>query len=487
MKRDYIAMARAITDKYIMLMLFLFPIFTGFEGYANITRSKFLFFVIATSLWLLLLMAFAITGEYKWRAKRHQIMAIVFAGIAIISSILSEYGLATILGLSRYDGLVTTLLYIAIFLGVSEFGQFRKIYLPLMATALCICCVVSVMQLYGSSILFPNDYTYFDAGIMYISKFLGTIGNTNLLAGYICLITPVLASYFIIGKLRYFWVAPACTLAVFVLLASSSAGGTVALIVSAVFASIIFAREGKLGRAFVALAIIAVATIFAWDYLFSNKIAIISIAMPVIFLIIAALFKFAIPEAWQVRITLLTIIFMAICGVSIVYFWQGDSGTVYELSQIMHGNMSDDFGSQRILIWRECLSIVSERPLLGGGADTLAGRIDIIFTRYSEVYEETLTSHVDNAHNIYIAHLVNFGILGLMAYLALIFNTLIVALKSKKIYVTAIIIALVCAWIENFFGLALCLVSPIMWVMWALVYTDEYEKIQKNDASQNEM
>lgn len=36
--------ARWLTDKYICLMLLVFPLWTGFDGYADITRPKFLFF-----------------------------------------------------------------------------------------------------------------------------------------------------------------------------------------------------------------------------------------------------------------------------------------------------------------------------------------------------------------------------------------------------------------------------------------------------------
>ena len=39
--------ARA-ADAYIYLLLFVFPLFTGFHGYAKITASKFVFFELST-------------------------------------------------------------------------------------------------------------------------------------------------------------------------------------------------------------------------------------------------------------------------------------------------------------------------------------------------------------------------------------------------------------------------------------------------------
>ena len=42
---------RNATDIYVFVMLLVFPLFTGFKGYAAVTVSKYLFFVICTALW----------------------------------------------------------------------------------------------------------------------------------------------------------------------------------------------------------------------------------------------------------------------------------------------------------------------------------------------------------------------------------------------------------------------------------------------------
>ncbi|HBD86136.1 MAG TPA: hypothetical protein DC001_01765, partial [Clostridiales bacterium] len=65
-----------------------------------------------------------------------------------------------------------------------------------------------------------------------------------------------------------------------------------------------------------------------------------------------------------------------------IFFWPGTEGTMYELSQFLHGHIDDSFGSSRILIWRETLGVIAERPLLGGGPDTLTLRTDMDFSRY---------------------------------------------------------------------------------------------------------
>ena len=42
-----------LTDKYILCLLALFPLFTGFHGYANLTAAKFWLYTGVTALWAL--------------------------------------------------------------------------------------------------------------------------------------------------------------------------------------------------------------------------------------------------------------------------------------------------------------------------------------------------------------------------------------------------------------------------------------------------
>ena len=41
-----------LTDKYILCLLALFPLFTGFHGYANLTAAKFWLYTGVTALWV---------------------------------------------------------------------------------------------------------------------------------------------------------------------------------------------------------------------------------------------------------------------------------------------------------------------------------------------------------------------------------------------------------------------------------------------------
>ena len=185
--------AKWLTDKYICLMLLVFPLWTGFEGYADLTRSKFLFFAVLTGAWLLaagVSLLRAHTPPPNLRPEGW--VCLGFLAGACLSAACSPYGDAVLIGASRYDGLLTLLLYGCIFLGVSAFGERRARYAALLGVSCAACCAVALLQLAGGNPLglFPGGYTYYDAGVRYSGAFLGTIGNTDLLASYFCLCVP---------------------------------------------------------------------------------------------------------------------------------------------------------------------------------------------------------------------------------------------------------------------------------------------------------
>ncbi len=162
-----------------------------------------------------------------------------------------------------------------------------------------------------------------------------------------------------------------------------------------------------------------------------------------------------------------------LAALALVYFYPFPSGTLYELHEVLHGNWQDSFGSSRLQIWRETLALIPEHPLLGGGPDTLALRLDIEFSRYVPETGQTMSTFVDNAHNEYLGILVNEGALGLAAYLAALVLTLIPWLRRKDVprLLPVLGCGLAAYWVQSFFGLGLCLTAPLLWIFWGLAQT----------------
>ena len=102
-------------------------------------------------------------------------------------------------GEGRYEGLLTMLIYLAIFIAVSSFGRFKSWYLYVLLIPVCLNIILSLLQLHGGNplSLYPNNYDYFDGNVLYSGQFLGTIGNTGLLSAFLCLVIPAFICYFI--------------------------------------------------------------------------------------------------------------------------------------------------------------------------------------------------------------------------------------------------------------------------------------------------
>ena len=114
------SLARWITDKYICLLLLVFPLWTGFDGYAQITRWKFIFYAVITVIWAVLLIFFAVRRREKPRCPK--VFAALLSALlawAAVSALASEYGVRTLMGWN-YDGLLPMALYAVTALGVNQ-------------------------------------------------------------------------------------------------------------------------------------------------------------------------------------------------------------------------------------------------------------------------------------------------------------------------------------------------------------------------------
>lgn len=433
-----------ITDKFIIIMLAIFPLWTGFSGYSNVTLSKYLFFIAAGGLWLALLAAgAAMSGKRPIIALGGWLTA-ALAVIACLSAVLSPYGSDAIIGAGRYDGLVSLLLYCCIFLGVSAYGRKKALYVWCLAFSVTVCCIVSLIQLLGYNALwlFPGDMDYFDHGIKYSAEFLGSIGNVDVFAELLCLSVPIFfGSYLSSADRRSAWLLPVGAFALFIALESGVSSAKVGLAAGITVGGILLLRKNRLVRFGIVGVIIAAAVLFSANITFTES----------------GVF-FCRTQTVQSSAE------------------SGDKGTAYEVKQILHGHFEDSYGSGRIGIWRQLLEVYPQRPIIGGGPGTVSDRIDIQYSRYVEETGNTLKTRVDNAHNEFLGYLMDEGALGLAVYAALIIATIVRFIKRRDTAASAIGSGLAGYWAQSFFGLGLCLVLPVIWLCWGLIWSVKDEK-----------
>jgi len=481
---------QALTSGYIYVMLFAFPLFTGGSGYANITFSKYLFFVIATILWILALIIISLANRAVLkRPSAVQMAVLLFMLSAVLSFLFSAFKAQSFIGAGRYDGLLSLLLYTLIFLGVAEFGGAKMPHAYAFAASVSLCCIVGILQIFNLDILrlFPEGITYYDAHTLYTGEFLGTIGNVNILSSLLCLAIPLFFALPVIsGARRDFVFFIPLFLAVLTLCVSRVSAGAVACALCAVFGTpLLMTTIPRLRRALCAasVSLFAVAASRFFDAGFSDgafyamlhfsKMAVLLCIAALCLLVLALLLciKEFNPSRKNMQVFFSCFCFASLLGALVfVYFYPWSGGTLYELSEILHGNINEKFGSSRIEIWRESLKLFPERPLLGGGPDTLSLRLSMSFSRYVEETGQTLSTFVDNAHNEYLGYLINLGAFGFLSYLAVIFTSLFGWARAKGSSIgLALGFSVLCYAFQSFFSLGLCIVSPIFWLTLGLL------------------
>lgn len=431
---------QALTSCFIVVMLTVFPCFCGWSGYSDITRSKYYFLLAATLLYLLALALCRLRrggcslrriGGLWRRLSATQRLLAGYGLLLIFSALASPYFQLVWWGGGRYEGLLTMLVYLAIFMAVSTWGRFRPGYLYLLLIPVGLNIILSLLQLQGGNPLglYPSYYDYFDGNVLYSGQFLGTIGNTGLLSAFFCLAVPAMLCYAVRER------------------ADRRAA---ALLAGAVVAALIMFRSG-VAAGLVALLLTA--------------------------LIVIALLLPGRRLRWLYLLLLLLLLAVGLCWLSA---YDGEpEGLFGEAAAIVQGEADGSFGSGRLAIWQETVELIGERPLLGGGPDTLGERLDFYFTRESDGRDSGYRTKVDTAHNDYLNIAANNGLPALALYVLALLSSLYGWVRHCRS--TAVLVcgaAVLCYSIQIFFSFSLCITAPLFWIFWGLL--ESALKQQKN-------
>ena len=173
-------------DIYVLLMFFVFPLFVMPSGYKDITHVKWCFFVIATSAYALSEIFFMIKLRIRPKLSASLICVLAFFAACCLSALFSPYGSGVILGLGRYEGLLTVFFYCLCFFVLSD-KPFKPKYVFFLAASGALFSILCFIQLLDKNplSLYPGQYFYYAAPDVYSAAFLGTIGNAAHLPTFI--------------------------------------------------------------------------------------------------------------------------------------------------------------------------------------------------------------------------------------------------------------------------------------------------------------
>lgn len=425
---------QSVTSIYICLLITVFLLYPGTKGYQSIASEKFLAFLVLCggyiALMAILMLEMVLIGEIKppkfkglfARSSWIQRFSVLYLAITWLSAIVSPYWPGTIIGISRYEGALTMTVYVLSFLLISIFGRIASWMLPVFGVAVMLFDSICILQLLGKNPLhlYPEGYNYFGANIDYGGAYLGTIGNVDMVAAFLCVSVAILwiALVRCFAWQKYLLLLPLLA-SLFVLIKMWVLSGLVAVIGGAVLSLAVVLPVSPKGKNILWGAIAGCAAV----------------------------------------------------GLAAVLLVDAGSGLFHELHELLRGNMSDEFGSGRIYIWKQIFDQVPSQFFLGSGPDTmeLAG-IDP-FVRFDERIDTVIMAKIDVAHSEYLNILYHQGVFALLAYVAM----LVIGMKKWARYANqreeiAILGGAILSYcIQALFGISYCGTTVYFWTILGLL------------------
>lgn len=408
--------ARTAAYGYAAALLSVHWLFLPYGGYERLLEGKYACFLLLTAGYLILTLRAGAWAPGHWSVP--DAAAAVYLGASALSALCSPYGASTLLGGTRRDGLVTLALYVAAFWLLARRLRPDRRLLYLAALSAVLCDALVLLQLRGDNPLwlYPAGLTYYDGDIAYAGFYAGTSGNIDFTAFLLSIAVCVLTAAAL--RLRMWALAPPAALTLWVLF--------------------------RLG---VAAAWVGVACAAVWG---------LALMIP------------------RRRMLLLSAVLTA-AALAFVYFYGGGNQTLREASLLMRGEADGSFGSGRLAIWRDCWRLAWERPLLGGGPDTLWLRgLEPLAWQWNG---EVIPSDITAAHNEYLNILVNQGAVALAAYLALLFAALARCFRRAAEPRYALCGAGLLSYAAMaFFSISTCVTAPFVWFLFALCNSHESDE-----------
>ena len=397
---------------YLILMCSLFPLAVSPAGYENIVETKFAVFCTLAALFLSAVIVCLMRERNACRRKWNAVQCLVLAywGCSLLSALCSPWRKIALLGGDRLDGMITITLYCAVFLVLSRYGDAARFPLWLPAAATIVLCLVAVLQFFDLNplYLYPGEFRWSGREQEYNGAFLSLIGNADLTASVLCTGFAFLWPLAFWKGKRLMLLPAALCLAVLAI--SGIRAGLVGAAASVVFCLPGLIPIGKKGK----------------RILWAGIGLLCALAM-------LAVYVFPL------------------------------SGTLGEIHTTLHGQAEDSFGSGRIYIWKNTWRLVLERPLLGGGADTL-GKRGLAFVK---VLPDggVIRRSIDCAHCEPLNILVNQGLFSLLFLAAAWLLSLIRAFSTNAPAASPLRSALIAYTAASLFGIGMTANAPFFWII----------------------
>lgn len=513
---------------YVSMMLLVFPLFI-WTDYTDITTMKMIAY-------LAMLLGFAGMLAVSFLTNRKQkqeqlcakqpfrfsavlipdIFLLLFLVSGVVSWLVSPYfgqknadGLDLVLfGAGRFDGVLFLASYALIYFLCSRYGCLRSYHIKAFSAIMFIMCGITIVQLSGVNLL--NFYP----PSLYVGKpsdFVSTIGNVDIMGGFMCMMLPLIGVGYVVFRLNR-WISAffllVHTMGVYVML---SLGVDVAIVGLLALIAVMGPLLIRSRRYVCKLLEIALTIVIGWGLSASvhytylkdekrtvtslsvEKPAILALGLLILLLIVWWVLKHHkfTGVSWK-RVRLYVIgaeglaVIGAFCFFRFIYAPAEDSGLLYDIYELVRGQLSPTAGHNRVGIWRCSFLMAKEHLWFGTGTGTYGEAFSsfaptIGYTRY-------IDRNLDFAHNEYIHYLCTMGISGLVWYMGFLISSAWQALKrldeNPKLLVLG---AGVFGYsVQVFFSFSIVIVAPLFWMLLGLLMKEVRNARQANPEEASE-
>lgn len=471
-----------LSQGFAIVLLSVFPLMLGQNGYTSMTKDRFMLFSTLTLFYLacaalLWLLCWKDKSLYKARREKFpqklsvpQIALLLYALWGVVCALASPHeGLW--IGLRRNEGVLSMLLYAAVFLALSLWGEYGEYVLPALSAMAVVEAVLSLSQIFGSTVLYPQGAGYYD------THFIGTFGNIDFTSGFIALAIPALVCGFVLLETRFRYVMLTGAALLFAVqlcidVDSGKMGLAVSLLLSLPFLCSERKRAARTLYAFAALlAAAAVIRYIAPDAVLAASSKTLLFLLAALVFAAAGFFLSKKDAAFPldprvIRTAVAALELAAFIGV-IVYLFQysGSNRLLRDAHELLHGRFDDRAGSGRGLAWKASVRLMNDHPVFGCGPGAFARGL----VPYYDHIE--IGAWIDAAHNDFLQVGACTGYVGLFFYLVFVLSLALRALKNVERCPLILIFASAAAGYlaHSFFSFSIAILSPLFWAMAGLL------------------
>lgn len=410
------------------IVIFITPIFSDIDGYGiyslKATILNFTTIIAATSL---LIINFKDIRSVKLTC--YEILLISYLFFVILSTIFTEYGVIECLTgkNGRGEGLIIIFSYFITLIIFSKGYKYMTKVSKIALVAAIVVCIYSIVQAN-----LPNGVK-----VPFIPKSKsgiarGTMRNQNFLSSYICLFLPMMCFYIVNSTKKI-------------------KGGIILSLM--LFLSLVYSKT--LGGYITFIIMYVIITVFSLIFSINKKQTII-------------------------RICLLTTIF--IISFYIINY-DGEQKYVTELSEtkqevIKLVNNDNKFGNSRMEVWKKCIKVIENNPILGTGPDSLERELRKSEYITSDEQDILKKYKVDKAHSepLHIAttiglpaaiiYIVFVGVIGIRLLTITLKNTKQKGISNEQTqYITMVLICFSSYLMQSVINISVIQVAPMYWAV----------------------